>query len=116
MPALGLVVGGDAIYGHYYQFLGESNTTALQNQWLAALDKIAALKPRVVVPGHMKPEEGYGVEHLHETREYILVWQKEVAKANSREELVEAMKRLYPNRGGEFILPLSTSLYSNLSD
>ncbi|MCJ1388076.1 hypothetical protein MMC18_000920 [Xylographa bjoerkii] len=113
VPALGLVVAGDAVYGHYYQYLGDSNTTALQDQWLAALDKVAALEPRAIVPGHMIPDEGYGIGHLHTTRTYLLAWQTEVAKAKTQEQLVYAMQQRFPGRQGEFILRFSASMYSN---
>ncbi|MCJ1378408.1 hypothetical protein MMC17_001506 [Xylographa soralifera] len=112
VPELGLVVAGDAVYGHYYQYLGDSNTTALQDEWLAALDKVAALEPRAVVPGHMMPGEGYGVGHLHTTRTYLRVWQQEVARADTQEQLVYAMQRRFPGRSGEFILRFSASMYS----
>ncbi|MCJ1397379.1 hypothetical protein MMC11_000572 [Xylographa trunciseda] len=112
VPALGLVVAGDAVYGSYYQYLGDSNTTALQEQWLAALDKVAALKPRVVVPGHMVPGEGYGVGHIQATGTYLRAWMEEVARAETQEGLVEAMQRRFPRREGEFILRFSASSYS----
>ncbi|MCJ1312099.1 hypothetical protein MMC25_005773 [Agyrium rufum] len=109
VPDIGLVVAGDAVYGHYYQYLGDSNTTALQNQWLKALDKIAVLEPRAIVPGHMDPKEGYSMDHLRTTKDYILAWQEEVLKAKSEEELVQATKSRYPDRLGEFILRFSAS-------
>ncbi|MCJ1295375.1 hypothetical protein MMC34_006937 [Xylographa carneopallida] len=112
MPALGLVVAGDAVYGHYYQYLGDSNTTALQDEWLAALDAVAALKPQAVVPGHMMPGEGYGVGHLQTTEAYLRAWREEVAKATTREELVDAVQGRFPDRMGEFILRFSASMYS----
>ena len=96
------------------QFLGESNTTALQDQWIAALDKIATLNPRSVVPGHMYPDEKYGAEHIPQTKAYIRAWQEEVAKAKSQDELVAAMRKRYPERGGEYILRFSASLYTEL--
>ena len=98
------------------QFLGESNTTALQDQWIAALDKIATLNPRSIVPGHMYPNESYGVEHLPQTKAYIRAWQQEVKKAKSQEDLVSAMRKRYPERGGEFILRFSASFYDGLEN
>ncbi|MCJ1315439.1 hypothetical protein MMC15_000758 [Xylographa vitiligo] len=110
VPDLGLVVAGDAVYGHYYQYLGDSNSPALQDEWLAALDAVAALRPRAIVPGHMMPDEGYGVGHLETTRTYLRVWQEEVGRAGTQEQLVWAMQRRFPGRLGEFILRFSASL------
>ncbi|MCJ1413116.1 hypothetical protein MMC19_007219 [Ptychographa xylographoides] len=109
VPELDMVVTGDAVYGQYYQYLGDSNTPALQDRWLVGIDKVAALKPQIVVPGHMKPTEGFGVEHLEHTRAYILAWQREVKKQSTQEGLIFAMQQLYPDRMGEFILRFSAS-------
>lgn len=39
---------GDVVVADGYPSLGDANS----QQWLAALDKIRALKPRIIVPGH----------------------------------------------------------------
>ena len=62
----------------------------------------------------MYPNEGYSPEHLPQTKEYIRVWQQEVKKAKSQDELVSAIQKRYPKRGGEFILRFSASFYTEL--
>jgi glyoxylase-like metal-dependent hydrolase (beta-lactamase superfamily II) len=54
VPSIGLVAAGDAVYNGVHPFLNESNRQT-RLQWLAALDRIDALKPSAVVAGHKIP-------------------------------------------------------------
>jgi glyoxylase-like metal-dependent hydrolase (beta-lactamase superfamily II) len=54
VPSIGLVIAGDAIYNGTHPYLVESDHHGLLN-WLAAIDKIEALKPSAVVVGHGPP-------------------------------------------------------------
>jgi hypothetical protein len=47
VPSIGLVVAGDAVYNGIHPFLNESNRQT-RLEWIAALDKIDALKPSAV--------------------------------------------------------------------
>jgi glyoxylase-like metal-dependent hydrolase (beta-lactamase superfamily II) len=51
VPSIKLVVTGDAVYANTYLYLGESGTATKRREWIAALDKIAALGPEHVVQG-----------------------------------------------------------------
>ncbi|EXJ95853.1 hypothetical protein A1O1_00978 [Capronia coronata CBS 617.96] len=108
VPSLDLVVGGDVVYGHCHQLFAEDDTHALRQQWLSSLDKVAALKPKIVIPSHMQPGEGYGPSHLHETKRYIHVWEQLRARARTWQELEQGMKQEFPGRIGSFILRWSS--------
>ena len=49
--------------------------------WVEDLDAIAARKPAVVVPGHMAPGAATDVSAIHYTRDYLLAFEEELAKA-----------------------------------
>ena len=64
------------------------------------------------MPGHMKPSDGFGLEHLESTRRYILAWKEEVVRARGNSDvLVANVLRRFPERAGEFILRFSASFY-----
>jgi glyoxylase-like metal-dependent hydrolase (beta-lactamase superfamily II) len=44
VPAIDLVVGGDVLYNQCHQYVGES-TPEIRENWIAALDRLAALNP-----------------------------------------------------------------------
>ena len=114
-PDLGLVVGGDVVYGHCHQLFAEDATPALRAQWLHNLDKVAALAPSVVIPSHMQPQDGYSSSHIAETKRYIHVWEEVRARSSTWQELEAGMKENFPNRTGSFILRWSSQAPFNAS-
>ncbi|MCS5717675.1 MBL fold metallo-hydrolase [Herbiconiux sp. CPCC 205763] len=70
VPSLGLVVAGDIVYNGVHLFLagGDAQRRA---DWIAAIDKIAALKPTKVVAGHKAPGSDDDPHNLDQTRQYL---------------------------------------------
>ncbi|RSL51591.1 hypothetical protein CEP54_011336 [Fusarium duplospermum] len=97
VPELGLVVAGDIVYnGDCHQWLGEAATQEKRAQWIEALSQIAALKPRVVVPGHTfapaaEPNEDLALAMLESTKEYIQAFEQELEDSNSKDDLFQKM-------------------------
>ena len=97
VPAIALVVAGDAVYNGIHPFLIESNRRT-RLEWIAALDRIAALKPTRVVAGHKVPANDDDPRCIADTRRYILDFIRlndETATAN---ELYQRMLALHPDR------------------
>ncbi|KAL7948166.1 beta-lactamase-like protein [Trichoderma barbatum] len=107
VPSLDLVVAGDVVYGGCYQFLAENTTPELRQKWIQAIDQVAKLHPKVVVPSHRLPTDGFGLENLEATKEYIRTWSKLDAKTKTWEQLEAAIHKAYPKRIGNYILRLS---------
>jgi glyoxylase-like metal-dependent hydrolase (beta-lactamase superfamily II) len=97
VPAIGLVVAGDAVYNDVHLYLAESNAQKRQ-EWIAALDKIESLKPRAVVASHKRPENEDNPRIIGETRQYIRDFDRLAQTTNTAQELYERMLKLYPNR------------------
>jgi glyoxylase-like metal-dependent hydrolase (beta-lactamase superfamily II) len=97
VPSIGLVVAGDAVYNDVHLYLVESNGQQRQ-EWLAALDKIEALKPTSVVASHKRPENDDSPRNIEETRQYIRDFDRLLKTTSSRQELYEKMLALYPKR------------------
>jgi glyoxylase-like metal-dependent hydrolase (beta-lactamase superfamily II) len=68
---LKLVVAGDVVYGDVHQYLVEANTKKLRLEWIAALEKVLALKPETVVAGHKRPGGLDSVSDVHSSIAYI---------------------------------------------
>ncbi|KAH6688463.1 beta-lactamase-like protein [Plectosphaerella plurivora] len=69
---LQLAVCGDVVYGDVHQMLLEANTKSKREEWIRAIERVEALKPVYVVPGHKRAEEPDGVWHLASTKQYLL--------------------------------------------
>jgi glyoxylase-like metal-dependent hydrolase (beta-lactamase superfamily II) len=97
VPSLGLVVAGDSVYNGVHQYVLESSEEGFAS-WLAALDTIAALKPKFVVAGHKAPGAPDDPESIEETRAYLKDAQHLLATASSPEEYYHTIMRRYPFR------------------
>ena len=97
VPSIGLLVAGDTVYNGIYPFLGETDTQS-RLEWVSTLDKLEALKPRVVVAGHKVPENTDAPSTIDDTRRYLLDFNRMDAATTSARELYDRMYGLYPNR------------------
>jgi glyoxylase-like metal-dependent hydrolase (beta-lactamase superfamily II) len=97
VPSIGLVVAGDAVYNGIHPFLNESNRQT-RLEWLAALDKIDALKPVAVVAGHKVPANDDSPRHVEATRQYLRDFIRLNDTTKTARELYDRMLELYPDR------------------
>ncbi|CAI7579344.1 unnamed protein product [Penicillium crustosum] len=107
VPDLKLVVAGDIVYGDCFQFLAEAKTAEKRENWLDALDQIAALEPSIVVPGHKRASQADGPYLIDATRAYILAFAEEVNRLGDADKVEEAMVKRYPHRWNRFLLDVS---------
>lgn len=97
LPSIGLVIAGDAIYNGTHPYLVESDRQGLLD-WLAAIDKIEALKPSAVVVGHGPLDPDNSPRHIAETRRYIQDFMRLSEETVTARELYDRMLALYPDR------------------
>ena len=119
VPDIGLVVSGDVAYNRCHMFVS-ATTPESRTEWVAALDRLAALRPTAVVTGHKDPNQGNVPTAIDESREYIEFYGKQREAGLSDQELFDAMVRRYPgwvSRQEFLILPRlgSTSMTSAMN-
>ena len=64
------MVAGDVAYNGVHLYLAESDP-AKRQEWLGALNKMEALRPKVMIAGHKRPGSDDGPHIIEETRQYI---------------------------------------------
>jgi glyoxylase-like metal-dependent hydrolase (beta-lactamase superfamily II) len=96
VPAIDLVVGGDVVYNRCHMFVG-ATTPESRQEWIAALDRLAVLNPKIVVAGHKKPGAPDGPEIIDATRRYLVDFGRVQEETSSDRELYDAMTELYPD-------------------
>ena len=74
LPAAGVVFGGDIVY--LDRLLGVMPHSSSKS-WIGAFEALAALEPRVVVPGHGRP--GDLAKARGETLDYLMLLRREMA-------------------------------------
>jgi len=97
VPSIGLIVAGDVVYNGIHPYLAETDTQS-RLEWIAALDKLEALKPRAVIAGHKIPENDDDPRNIAETRQYLRDFNRLDDATTTARELYDAMLKLYPNR------------------
>lgn len=76
VPTEGVVFSGDILYGGRIPFVGEADS----KRWLATTEKLLALHPKVLVPGHGAVSRD-PAKDLTLTREYITYLREAMGKA-----------------------------------
>lgn len=98
-PALKAVVGGVLVFSGLHVWTADTPTPQARAAWVKNLDAIAARNPAIVVPGHMAVDAALDVSAVNYTRDYLLAFEQEVAKAADSAALIAAMKQRYPGAG-----------------
>ncbi|WP_431483331.1 MBL fold metallo-hydrolase [Pseudomonas solani] len=110
IPSLRTQLGGVLVSGNMHVWTADSQSVESRRNWIAALDRIEALKPEQVIPGHYLGERAAGLGDLHFTRDYLKALEQELPKAKNAAELTAAMKKRYPGLAGEADLELSAKV------
>jgi glyoxylase-like metal-dependent hydrolase (beta-lactamase superfamily II) len=99
VPELHAVFGGVLVFSGLHVWTADTPTAASRAAWIKALDEMAARKPRVVIPGHLAPGAATDATAIRYTRDYLVAFEEELAKAADSAALIDAMTRRYPNAG-----------------
>jgi glyoxylase-like metal-dependent hydrolase (beta-lactamase superfamily II) len=96
VPAIDLVVGGDVFYNQCHMYVGDTTPESRAN-WIAALDRLAALNPKIAVAGHKKPGAPDTPTAIAASKRYISDFGRLRETISSDRELYDAMTELYPD-------------------
>lgn len=104
IPSSKAVIGGIPVVANEHVWIADTQTPESRASWKATLDKIASLKPEMVVPGHYSlntdGSKPFTLASVKFTRQYLDAFEAEAAKAKDSATLVDAMKKLYPGLAG----------------
>ena len=96
VPSIGLIVAGDVVYNQCHMYVGDTTPESREN-WIAALDRLAALNPAIVVAGHKKPGAPDSPSTIQDTKRYLQDFDRLKKTATSDQELFDQMTELYPH-------------------
>jgi glyoxylase-like metal-dependent hydrolase (beta-lactamase superfamily II) len=96
VPSIGLVVAGDVVYNQCHMYVGDTTPESRKN-WIAALDRLAALNPTMVVAGHKKPGAPDSPSAIQDTKHYLQDFDRLQRTATSDKDLFDQMTQLYPH-------------------
>jgi glyoxylase-like metal-dependent hydrolase (beta-lactamase superfamily II) len=108
IPSLEAVITGDIVFDRAY--FGVPREAAREN-WRKTIDRIAALKPAVVVPGHEGAGATRDLRSIEFMTRYIADWDANVARSKNAGEMRANVLAQYPNLGMEFTLTDRVATY-----
>jgi glyoxylase-like metal-dependent hydrolase (beta-lactamase superfamily II) len=111
VPDLDLVVAGDVIYNGVHMYLAQSVLVGGFGPWRAAIDKVAALRPRHVVAGHQNKQLDDDAERtIAETRRYLDDAEELLRTRTTAVDFFDAELERYPNHLGRTVLWVGASV------
>jgi glyoxylase-like metal-dependent hydrolase (beta-lactamase superfamily II) len=93
------VLGGVLLFAGEHVWTADTTKPEQRAAWFALLDEMAALDPQLVVPGHRLPSAPADASAIAATRDYLLAFEEELAKAADGAALTEALVQRYPGHG-----------------
>ncbi len=95
VPALDALIAGDLLFVNVHLWLGE-HTPQQRQDWLKVLDQFDALKPKIVVAGHKRPQDADDASAIDFTREYLQAFEAGIKRSKNSKELIALLKARYP--------------------
>jgi glyoxylase-like metal-dependent hydrolase (beta-lactamase superfamily II) len=96
VPSIDLIFTGDVVYNQCHMYVGDTTPESRKN-WIAALDRLAALNPAIVVAGHKKPGAPDLRSAIQDTKRYLQDFDRVKKTVTSDQELFDQMTELYPH-------------------
>jgi glyoxylase-like metal-dependent hydrolase (beta-lactamase superfamily II) len=105
IPSLDAVISGDVAYNGIHQWLAQTDHEK-RMQWIASVQQIEELHPKIVVAGHKQPDarDDDPETILGSTKTYIRDFNQSLSESHSAQELVDKMMVLHGDLGNPYTL------------
>jgi glyoxylase-like metal-dependent hydrolase (beta-lactamase superfamily II) len=111
-PGQRTLIAGDVLFNDMHVYTAETDMTA-RKRWLDSLQRIRDLKPAVVIPGHSKVGASIDATSAVDfTEQYLLIFEDELERAKTPDDLVKAMKQHFPS--ADLLLALERGAKANV--
>jgi glyoxylase-like metal-dependent hydrolase (beta-lactamase superfamily II) len=97
IPSAEALVGGDVVYNRVHMMTAETDEKG-REAWVASLDAMAALNPKIVVAGHKRVGAADEPENIAASQRYLRDFSRIVNEGGSAEEVVTAMLESHGDR------------------
>jgi glyoxylase-like metal-dependent hydrolase (beta-lactamase superfamily II) len=96
-PEQRAILGGVLLFQREHVWVADTPTPEDRSAWIVLLDEMAALDPRLVVPGHRLPGTPADASAITATRDYLTAFEEELGKAADGAALTAALVQRYPD-------------------
>lgn len=109
-PSLKAIFGGVMVFSGVHVWTADTASASARSAWVKTLDAMMARNPDTVIPGHLGPGGSTDASAIAYTRNYLLAFEAELAKAASSAELIAAMTKRYPDAGMSIALQIGAKV------
>lgn len=95
-PSIKTAFGGVLVSSGIHLWTADSQTSQARTEWIAALDRLSALKPTTVIPGHYLGDAPAGDKAVVFSRDYLIAYEKLLSKKPTSAQLIEGLRKAYP--------------------
>jgi glyoxylase-like metal-dependent hydrolase (beta-lactamase superfamily II) len=93
------ILGGVLLFQREHVWVADTAKPEQRAAWIGVLDEMTALDPDLVVPGHRLPGTPADASAIAATRDYLVAFEDELAKAPDGAALTAALTARYPDHG-----------------
>jgi glyoxylase-like metal-dependent hydrolase (beta-lactamase superfamily II) len=97
VPSAAAVVGGDVVYNGVHMMTAETDEQS-RDAWIASLDALAALNPRIVVAGHKSVGAPDLPESIGASQQYLRDFSRIVSEGGGVQDIVTGVLKLHGDR------------------
>ena len=111
IPANKAILGNVAVYANMHLWMADAQSDAAQAAWKAQLQEMLALKPVIVIPGHMTQGTELTADNITFSLNYITEFQTAKKESKDSAELIKIMTAKYPNAQGALNLNIAAKVH-----
>jgi glyoxylase-like metal-dependent hydrolase (beta-lactamase superfamily II) len=111
VPSEKAILGNVGIVQGMHVWMADTQSDKEVQAWLTQLEEMQALKPKLVVPGHMMADGKLDVSTINFTHTWIERFEEAKKESNNSAELIDTMVKHYPELGSDFSLELGAQVH-----
>ncbi|MBL4260580.1 MBL fold metallo-hydrolase [Vibrio fluvialis] len=112
IPANQAILGNVAVYGNVHLWMADAQSDAERQAWTQQLSEMAALKPKMVIPGHMMPGTKTDSSAIKFSQQYLADFANAKAHSTNSQQLFDAMQQRYPTAGLPMALEIGAKVHT----
>ncbi|ATD06949.1 MBL fold metallo-hydrolase [Pseudoalteromonas piscicida] len=111
IPSSKAVLGNVAVYGNVHLWMADAQSQRSQQAWSRQLKELKALKPEVVIPGHMKAGTKLDASTISYSQQYLSDFSQAKSSSKNSAELIDSMSARYPDAGLPMALGIGAKVH-----
>lgn len=111
IPANKAILGNVAVYGNVHLWMVDAQSDASRQAWAQQLERMQALKPEVVIPGHMIAGTQLDASAISFAQRYLADFAQAKQTSKDSQQLIKRMLKLYPEAGLPMALEIGAKVH-----